>query len=341
MRRVAVIEADRTHWSDSVIAGLAERHEVVRLSVHSRLWHLGSQLLGESPAASLAAAVSVLATADLAMPLSGDPNLAALCALAGVPVAGSRPAAIMLGHNWWATRLAAQDAGLDVAPGVRVSRSLARGLDYLDPVEVRPATRGPVPGRTHVACATEFPLALERAFTYADHAVVEQALDGERVTVAVLRRADGAALVSPPYLERPAAGAATPSWTGEIPVGAGRPFGGGGRTGARPPHTGPGPDLGRPGSGMPVGTGRGSAVTVAQLDPIQRRRIDHDALTLLTALGATGAMTVTFTLGARAAVLDDVDLAPALGRRDAVPRLFAAAGTSYPALLDALVETAR
>lgn len=339
MRRVAVVAAGPTPWSGSVLAGLAERHDTVALRAHGRIWHLGRQPLGETPAASLAAAVALLATADVALPLAADPQIAALCALAGLPIAGSGPAATVLGRDWWASRLLALDAGVDVAPGVRVTRGLARGLDYLGPVEVRPATRAPVPCRTRVTSAPELPLALERAFTYADHAVVEEALDGERVTVGILRRADGAALVSPPYRELTAA-ADRSSRTGEIPVRAGRGPGGGGRTGTRPPLGGPAPAGRHDDPAGVAGVAAGPAV-LTHLDPAARRRIDHDALTVLDALGASGALTVDFVLAGSGPVLDDVDLAPALGPHDPVPRMFAAAGTGYPALLDALVGSAR
>ncbi len=322
-RRVAVLADATTSWGPAVAAGLAGRHDVLSLTDVGGRWFLGGHPLGPTPITSTTGALALLATADVVLPVDATAGVRALTRVSGLPCATSG-AATELAASWWTVRLLAADAGVAVADGIRVGRRQARGLDYLGPVTVRP-DRGPTQARTEVTRPEDLCTALDHAFTYADQAVVEATPEGERVTVALLRRPDGAVAVSTgvqarPVLEDCGVGART----GEIPVGRRAVPAGGGRGGARPPHPSPG----------------SAPIDAIGLDPVIRARVDASALELMDALAAHGLLTASFVVGDGPPVLDSVDLAPDLGPRAEAVRLLAG-GATHAGLLDTLVAAAR
>lgn len=325
--RVAIVADATVRWASSVAAGLAERHDVLGLTLVADTWFLGSHPLGPSPATSTAGAVALISTADVVLPLGGDARVGALAQISGLPSSTSTDAT-RLTQDWWTVRLLAADAGVAVAEGVRVTRRTARGLDYLGPVTVRPAERTPIDLRMDAESPHALSTALERAFTYAEHAVVEETPDGDRVTVALVRRPDGAVVVSAPVRARAQAlvDSGIGARTGELPVRGRAGSGSGGRVGARPPHFG----------SVPAGM-----TPPAEFDDLDRTRIDRAALDLMTALGAGGVLTASFVVGEREPVLDDVDLAPDLGPSGLAARMLAAGGSDYCDFLDLVVAAAR
>ncbi|HTN56607.1 MAG TPA: D-alanine--D-alanine ligase, partial [Microbacterium sp.] len=91
-------------------------------------WRSGARLLGGTPARSLQEALAVLAGADAVFPvvhgpLGEDGALAALCALAGIPVVGSGLRAGAIGMDKWATKLVADAVGIRTARGRLVGRA--------------------------------------------------------------------------------------------------------------------------------------------------------------------------------------------------------------------------
>ena len=61
---------------------------------------------------------------------------------------------------------------------------------------------------------------------------------------------------------------------------------------------------------------------------------------MFRALGCRGLARVDFFLTADGPVLNEVNTFPGFTSHSQVPRMFAAAGVSYPELLDLLIETA-
>lgn len=318
MRRIGILAGDDLGQAQAVAAGLAERWEVMILSRSRAGWFLGNHALGETPAASAGAAVTLAATADVLLPVGVDRAAYALANLVARPCPAV-PGPI--GADWWSTRLAAVDAGLRVADGICVRSGAARALDFMGPVTVRPATRAPRSARTDVAEPGDLQTALHHALVYADRVVVEEASPGPAVTMALVCRADGGVLVSSPIGE-PARELAT-AMTGEMPLRARALSTSGGRTGTRPPLPPPGSDRYR------------SVAT----DRATRSLLDQAALATRDAVRGGGAMTVDFVLDPTGGmpILTAVDIAPNLGAQAAWAHAFAASGVAYPDLLDILV----
>lgn len=360
--RVAVLADAHTDWAPAVAAGIAERHTVLALTVSSGIWFLGSNPLGSTRAASAGAAMAMLGTADVVLPLDPSPPVLGLARVSGLPC-GQSPTTADLAADWWTVRLVAEDAGVSLPAGIRVGRHAARALDYLGPVTIRPGRpRAPGP-RRHITDAADLAPALEHALSYADHAVVEETPVGEVVTVALVRRPDGAVAVSTaalvdavasiastmrapttitpttitPTTPAPTTGAsasltapALATTTATTTSTARDPWGlqsCGGRSGARPPHTSDcWPEC------RPVDRATPAA---------DRERIDRAALTLMTALGAHGLVTMSFVVDDGPPVLVDLDVLPDLGPRSPAIRLLRSEGTRYADLLDLLVSGAR
>ena len=103
------------------------------------------QLLDTSRTGSLAAALDVLATCDVVLPLVHGPlgedgTLAGLCELAGVPYVGSPLRAGALAMDKWTTKLIAEAVGVRTARGSLVTN--ASTVDFTGPVVVKPVAAG-------------------------------------------------------------------------------------------------------------------------------------------------------------------------------------------------------
>jgi D-alanine-D-alanine ligase len=86
--------------------------------------------------------------------------------------------------------------------------------------------------------------------------------------------------------------------------------------------------------------GRARFRVPAPLAPEERESLEDAAVRVYDALGCAGVARVDFFLTADGPVLNEVNTMPGFTEQSQVPKMFAAAGTSYADLLDLLVRDA-
>lgn len=253
-------------------------------------------------------AVRILRSCDVAFPaLHGvngeDGLLAAFLTAIGVPYVGSDMPAGVLGMDKWVTKLIAEAVGVATAPGVLV-RAGTRPSSALPavPVVVKPVAAGSSHGVTFVGDAALIDLAVVAALEHDDRVLVEKAVVGREVDIAVIERADGALTVSPPL---------------EIDLGGEDVFGTERKYG---------------------GTAR-FAVPAPVSDSV-RVEMESAARTLFRALGCRGVARFDFFVTDSGIVLNEVNTMPGFTAQSQVPQMFEAAGWSYARLVGELVEVA-
>lgn len=253
----------------------------------------------------LAWAVEVIRTCDVVLPaLHGprgeDGTIAALCDLARVPYVGSGVAAGALAMDKWATKLVAEAVGVAAAPGVLLTPATAPSYRWSHPVVVKPVAAGSSFGVTLVGREADLTPALARAFALADRVLVEDVVEGREIDLAVLGCQGGSRVVAPAL---------------EIIV-----------------------------DGLfDLGTkydGSADFRVPADLDEVARKSLEDAAVAVYDAVGCAGVARVDFFLTAAGPVLNEVNTMPGFTEHSQVPRMFAAAGTSYADLLDLLVGDA-
>lgn len=254
----------------------------------------------------LAGAAQVLRSCDVVFPVVHGPRgedgaLAALCELAGLPYVGSGIGPGALAMDKWATKLVAGAVGLATTPGHLVTAATAARERWTHPVVVKPVAAGSSHGVALVTAPDGLLPALEVALALDSRALVEDVVAGREIDVAVLRRADGTVVASPAL---------------EIVVDGLFDFDAkyGGHADLRVP---------------------------ARLDEADARALEQAALTAYDALGCAGVARIDFFLTDAGPVLNEVNTIPGMTEHSQVPRMFAAAGLSYPDLLDELVRGAR
>ena len=253
----------------------------------------------------LAAAVTVLQSCVAAVPaLHGprgeDGTVAALLDLAGVPYVGSGVRAGALAMDKHATKLVAGSVGVATAPGVLLSPAGSAAYRWSHPVVVKPVAAGSSQGVSLVGTASALEPALAAAFALDDRVLVEDVVHGREIDLAVLGRPDGSRVVAPAL---------------EIVVeglfDAGTKYGGSA-------------DFRIP----------------AGLTGTELAQLEDAAVTVYDALGCAGVARVDFFLTEDGPVLNEVNTMPGFTAASQVPKMFAAAGTGYPALLDLLITDA-
>lgn len=278
-------------------------HEVRTATISPRgVWDAAP---AATPAESLAAAVPQLAWADVVFPAvhgerGEDGALAALCALAGVPVVGSDARAGAIGMDKHATKLVADAAGLRTARGVVVAAEAIAEVEIDGPVVVKPVSAGSSHGVSLVRDQSELLAALRVAASLAERVLVEEVVEAREIDVAVLREADGQRWAAPP-LEIHAAGLFDTAMKYD-------------------------------------GTAR--FTVPAALTAAESTALTRAALTMFDALGCAGVARMDFFLTDDGPVLNEVNTMPGLTAASQVPRMFAAAGVTYPELMDRLVRAA-
>ena len=280
------------------------RYDVVELTIgrYGSWSHTGAAPLPDD----LADAVRVLGRADVVIPALHGPHgedgtVAALLDLVGVPYVGSGVAAGAAAMDKAMTKLLAAEAGVRTAPGVRVTS--AENLPRVElPVVVKPTRAGSSHGVTVVRDTAGLAPAVRDALALDDSVLIERFVTGREIDIAVLEHADGALTCAPAL---------------EIGVPEGGIFDTAGKYDGEPDFRVP-----------------------ADLDPAQRDALEDAAVAMFRALGCRGLARVDFFLTADGPVLNEVNTFPGFTAHSQVPRMFAAAGVSYPALLDALIETA-
>jgi D-alanine-D-alanine ligase len=312
-RRVAVIGGGQSCEHDVSLASAAavaaaldpDLFVAIRLTIDlDGRWHLGSDPLGATAAGSLAGAVTVLAECDVAFPavhgpVGEDGTLAALCRLAGIPWVGSDLRAGALAMDKVTTKLVAASHGIATAPGRLVTAATASSARWDGPVVVKPVAAGSSHGVSLVTAAHDLAPAIDAALALDDRVLVEQLVVGREVDVAVLQRADGSRLVGPAL---------------EIVSPEGTVF-----------------DLDSKYDGS------ADFRLPASLDDVERKELEHAALTLFDALGCSGVARFDFFVTPMGVVLNEVNTMPGMTEQSQVPRMFAAAGTGYRELLSELV----
>jgi D-alanine-D-alanine ligase len=288
--------------ADGVAGGLdPASYDVVRLTVgREGTWRdRGQRPMG------LAGVGQILRGCDVVFPVVHGPRgedgtLAALCELAGLPYVGSGVGAGAVAMDKWTTKLVANAMGIATAPGRLVTAATADLETWTSPVVVKPVAAGSSLGVTLVREPAELRPALDAALALDSRALVEDVLVGREIDIAVLRRADGSLLVSPP-LEIVVEGV----FDYEAKYGGGADF--------RVP---------------------------AALEEHDTKALEDAARAVFTALGCSGVARVDFFLTDEGPVLNEVNTTPGMTEHSQVPRMFAAAGIAYADLLDELVRGA-
>ena len=306
--RVAVIgggqssEHDVSLASAAAIAGALDpaAYDVVALTIER-----DGQWCRDGQRMTLPSAVAILRTCAAAVPaLHGprgeDGTLAALCDLAGVACVGSGVRAGALAMDKWATKLVASGIGIDVAPGVLLSKATAASYAFTHPVVVKPVAAGSSHGVSLVREAADLERALKEAFDLDDRVLVEDLVVGREIDVAVLGRPDGSRLVAP-VLEVVVDGI----FDYDTKYGGGADF--------RIP---------------------------AVLSDDERESLEAAGVAMYDALGCAGVARVDFFVTDHRPVLNEVNTMPGFTEQSQVPKMFAAAGTTYADLLDLLVRDA-
>ena len=198
----------------------------------------------------------------------------------------------------WVTKLVAAASGIRTAPGLL----LRRGDPYVfsAPVVVKPVASGSSFGVALARSADELGPALDAAFALDDRVLVEKVMRGREVDLAVIRRAGGELVVSPPL-----------EILGDGIFDVATKYDGSARFAVPAPLT---------------NRERGALETAA------RRMVD--------ALGCAGLARVDFFVTDRGPVLNEVNTTPGFTPASQVPRMFAAAGLPYPELLELLAHDA-
>ena len=254
----------------------------------------------------LCGAAQVLRGCDVAFPMVHGPRgedgaLAALCELAGIAYVGSRVRPGAIAMDKWATKLVAGAVGIATAPGHLVTSATAAHQRWTHPVVVKPVAAGSSLGVTLVTEANALQPALKAALALDSRALVEDVVRGREIDVAVLRRPDDS-LVVPPALEIVADGL----FDHDAKYG-----------------------------------GQADLRVPARVDEVDAKALEDAALAAYDALGCAGVARVDFFLTEQGPVLNEVNTVPGMTEHSQVPRMFAAAGMSYPELLDELVRGAR
>lgn len=266
-------------------------------------WRSGSTHSGD-----LAWAVARLQQADVVFPaLHGpggeDGTVAALLDLMGVPYVGSgvRAGAIAMDKNL--TKLIAAQSGIATAEGIVVTEGRATDPPRDFPVVVKPASAGSSHGVVRVDSADRLAAALAIAGRFDTAVLVEPLIEGREVDIAVLETPDGDLITGPPL---------------EVPRGESGVFDSAAKYASVVPF-----------------------VVPAVLDPAIADELITAARRLFRAIGCRGLARVDFFVtDAGRVILNEVNTMPGFTSSSQVPRIFRAAGMSYPSLLGHLVETA-
>ncbi len=314
MIRVAVVGGGANCEHDVSLASAASVAEaldpatfdVVGLTVgRDGTWSSAGNPLGHTPAVSLARAIEIISTCDVLFPMVHGPQgedgaLPALAGFAGIPCVGSGLAAGALAMDKWVTKVVAEAVGVPVAAGRLVRPDDV--VTWTAPVVVKPVAAGSSHGVSLVRRREELAPALARAFALDSRVLVEELLVGREIDVAVLAGRNAVRRLSPPL---------------EITVREGTLF-----------------DTDQKYDGS------AGFVVPAPLTDVEVKELESAAVAVFDALGCAGVARVDFFLTERGWVLNEVNTVPGMTEHSQVPRMFAAAGIAYPALLAELVHAA-
>ncbi|RSS79761.1 D-alanine--D-alanine ligase [Streptomyces sp. WAC06614] len=283
--------------------------------------YLPQDLTSLTPADSVSAwegmqqVMPVLAAADVVLPaLHGpfgeDGTVQALLETVGVPYVGNGVAASAIGMDKDTTKRILAGGGLPVADWALLRRKDAElpasererlGL----PVFVKPARAGSSIGVTRVEDWDDLTSALAEAYAWDGKVLVEEAVHGREIDVAVLEHPDGRLEAGPPL---------------EIDVCGGQPFF----------------------DYQAKYQDKATRFTIpARLGPSITAELQRLAVEVFETLGCSGLIRVDFFLrDGTEPVVNEVNTFPGFTTASQYPQIWAAAGLPYPRLLDTLIRTA-
>jgi D-alanine-D-alanine ligase len=300
-----------------VVAALDPRkYEVVLLGIDRRGgWHRVDAVEDLASVTAQGARLPDLADIDLAMPIlhgrfGEDGTVQGLLELAGVAYTGCGVLASALSMDKAMTATVLAAAGVPTIDGVAIGaaqRTLAAGLTahLAYPLFVKPNRSGSSVGVTRVEREADLDAAIAAALEHDDLALVQPAVAGDEVDVALIQQADGELIAGAPLRVHPAASAAFFDYEAKY-------------------------------------TANGAQFEVpADLAPETTERIVRLAKQSFRALGCDGIARVDFFLGADGALtLNEVNTLPGLTSHSQLPRMFAAVGRDLGWVLDTLVDRA-
>jgi D-alanine-D-alanine ligase len=271
---------------------------------------------GAPVAVSLARALEALVDVDVVMPVLHGPNgedgtLQGLLELADVRYVGNGVLASAAAIDKDVTKRLLSAAGLPVADSTVLQwPEAAVAQDELDklglPLFVKPARAGSSVGVSRVERWDQLPAAIAEARAQSPKVLVEEAVTGREIDIAVLEHPDGRIETGPAL---------------EISVSADRAFF---------DHTAKYAD---PGTRFAI---------PAPLDSDTSARLHTMALEVFETLGCRGLARVDlFVREDGSLVVNEVNTFPGLTPSSQFPRIWEAAGLGYAALLGIMVETAR
>jgi len=315
-RRIAVIGGGRSDEHDVSLASAAAAVRAVRAHgdepVALTVGRDGSWQAEGRGAVAAAEAVRLLTGCDVALPLlhgvdGEDGTVAGLLTMLGVPFVGSPVRAGALAMDKWATKLLAEAAGIATAPAVLVRPGDDVGEPPLAlPLVVKPTTGGSSNGVTRVGAGAgsgaAYRAAVEAARAAGEDVLVESYVTGREVDVALFRHHDGSLRAGAPL---------------EIGVADGGVF-----------------DRDRKYDGTAEFT------VPARVTPDEHAALDRAARVLYQALGCAGVARFDFFVTADGLVLNEVNTTPGFTEQSQVPRMYAAVGLAYPALVAELADAA-
>lgn len=313
-RAVLVIGGGQNPEHDVSVASAAAVTAALRLSGHEvagatigrdGVWRADGMPACSDQAESLHHALRLIGAADVVFPAvhgarGEDGALAALCALAGVPVVGSGTRAGAVGMDKWTTKLVARAVGLRTARGRLIAADDIGDTEFDGPVVVKPVSAGSSHGVSLVSTEGELLPALRAAAALDRRILVEEVVRGREVDVAVLRERGGVRWAAPP-LEIHAPGLFDTATKYD-------------------------------------GSARFTAP--ALLEPSETAALKRAAIAVFDALGCAGVARMDFFLTDEGPVLNEVNTMPGLTAASQVPRMFAAAGVTYVDLVARLVRAA-
>ncbi|MEV6600241.1 D-alanine--D-alanine ligase family protein [Actinoplanes sp. NPDC051346] len=263
---------------------------------------------------SLFRALEALRDVDVVMPILHGPygedgTVQSVLELAGIPYVGSGVLASAASMDKEFTKKILAAEGIAVADGVvlraenEAVTAAERGRLGL-PAFVKPARGGSSIGVSRVDDWADLPAAVEAARLCDGKVLVEAGVPGREIDVGVLELPDGRLVASPPL---------------EIRV----------------------TDEGFFDYDAKYRAGRTEFVVPADLDPDTTEWLGAEAVRVFRTLGCAGLLRVDFFVDPnRGLTVNEVNTMPGLTAMSQFPRMWRAAGTSYPELLDLLIATA-
>jgi D-alanine-D-alanine ligase len=264
-----------------------------------------------SAAESLFRAIDAIRDVDVAFPVlhgafGEDGTVQSVLELADVPYVGSGVLASAASMDKEFTKKILSADGIAVADGVVIRERQSPDVRHLGlPVFVKPSRGGSSIGVSRVDDWQQLAAAVEVALLSDSKVLIEAAVPGREIDVGVLELPDGEIVASPPLEIRVATDHGFFDYQAKYQQGI---------TEFQVP---------------------------ADLGPEETRNLQEEAVRVFRSLGCAGLLRVDFFLAPDGELtVNEVNTMPGLTDMSQFPRMWQAAGTPYPQLLDLLLRTA-